>query len=92
MWVSKILLSNIRGFSNSEIEFSKKINVLIGPNNCGKTTILNSVFSLQASPLNKLDTRIGSKRNAFVDIWLQNAEKAGQWKIPGIGNSWSNHS
>lgn len=39
MWITKIRLQNVRSFEDETIEFSKGINVLVGPNNSGKSTI-----------------------------------------------------
>ncbi len=51
MKITAIELKNIRGFKYlPKTEFSKRINVFIGANNSGKSTILNSIFSLQKQP------------------------------------------
>lgn len=48
MKITAIELKNIRGFKSlPKTEFSKRINVFIGANNAGKSTILNSIFTLQ---------------------------------------------
>src|SRR6266849_1021535 len=48
MWVKSAQLQNIKGFVDSGvIEFSKGINVLVGPNNAGKSTVVKSVSLLQ---------------------------------------------
>lgn len=47
MWIWKISLQNIRGFENEMIEFSRGINVLVGPNNSGKSTIAQAALLLQ---------------------------------------------
>jgi predicted ATPase len=47
MWVSKINLENIKSFSSSGLQLSEKINVIVGPNNAGKSIILDSVLTLQ---------------------------------------------
>jgi energy-coupling factor transporter ATP-binding protein EcfA2 len=48
MWLKSVQLKNIRGFVDSgSIEFSKSLNVLVGSNNSGKSTILRSVALLQ---------------------------------------------
>jgi predicted ATP-dependent endonuclease of OLD family len=48
MKITAVELKNIRGFKYlPKTDFSERINVLIGSNNSGKSTILNSIFSLQ---------------------------------------------
>ena len=48
MKITGIELSQIKSFDNVPmLDFSSSINVLIGPNNAGKSTILNSIFLLQ---------------------------------------------
>lgn len=48
MKITAIELKNIRGFKSlSKTNFSERINVFIGPNNSGKSTIINSIFTLQ---------------------------------------------
>jgi len=43
MYISKIIINNFRTIERLEFRPSKKINVLIGPNNIGKSTILNAM-------------------------------------------------
>lgn len=45
-FVSKLKLINFRCFSKVEISFSKKINILLGVNAVGKTTIAEGVYML----------------------------------------------
>lgn len=60
MKITAIQLQNIRGFQNiSRTELSNKINIFIGPNNAGKTTILNTIFHLQRNSLDSKDITIG---------------------------------
>ncbi len=47
MWVKALRLLNIRSFIDQAIEFSKTVNVLVGPNNSGKSTILLPLLGLQ---------------------------------------------
>jgi AAA domain, putative AbiEii toxin, Type IV TA system len=50
MWLKTIQLKNIKSFIDSgEIQMSKGINVLVGPNNSGKSAILKSAYLLQGS-------------------------------------------
>lgn len=43
MYISKLRIQNFRCFEDVEIEFSEGLNVIIGENNCGKTTIMKSL-------------------------------------------------
>jgi predicted ATPase len=48
MWLKSIKLRNIKSFADSGVpEFSKSINLLVGPNNSGKSAILRSIQMLQ---------------------------------------------
>jgi predicted ATPase len=59
MKISQVILINIRGYEHSAIDFSPKINLLIGENNSGKTTILKSLLVLQdTSAIDSSDIRI----------------------------------
>lgn len=72
MWISKIVLRNIRSFENETVELSKSINIFVGPNNSGKSTIAYSLFHLQNN-LNFITTedfRVGSNQQN-IEIYLQ---------------------
>jgi predicted ATP-dependent endonuclease of OLD family len=56
MWVSKIDLNNFRSYVSGSLELSKSINLIVGQNNSGKSTILKSVAWLQnGSPISGQD-------------------------------------
>lgn len=62
MWVSGLQLQNVRGFIEANIHFSKNINVIVGHNNSGKSTILKSLLLLQyEQQLLGNDLRIGQE-------------------------------
>lgn len=68
MWVKSIKIKNKRSFKGRHfIEFSKGINVLIGPNNSGKSTIISSIQLLQNKTLGPHDLRLGAEQ---VDVIL----------------------
>jgi len=46
MYLSKILLQNFRSYENQLFEFDPKLNLILGPNGCGKTNILEAIFFL----------------------------------------------
>ncbi len=41
-FVKRVWIRNLKGFENLEAQFAK-FNVLVGPNNCGKSTILQAI-------------------------------------------------
>ena len=71
MWFSKLVLENVRSFEKAELSFSKGINLLVGPNNSGKSTILLPLLSLQQNlpVLSSSDIRIGAA-NAVGRVFL----------------------
>lgn len=64
MKITAIELNNIRGFKNLiRTDFSETLNVFIGANNSGKSTILNSIFILQRQHvIAKSDITIGETK------------------------------
>src|SRR6266852_237099 len=60
MWVSSLQLNNIRSFAASgDIALSKNINILLGANNAGKSTIIMALYLLQQNRFSIEDIRIG---------------------------------
>ncbi|HLY70210.1 MAG TPA: AAA family ATPase [Puia sp.] len=47
MYIEEVKLFNIRSFQNQSINFSKNINIIIGENNSGKSTLIKSIYLLQ---------------------------------------------
>ena len=43
MYISKLIIDGFRGFKHSEIEFQEGLNVIIGQNNGGKSTIMEAL-------------------------------------------------
>lgn len=43
MYISRIIIDGLRGFKHSEIEFQNGLNVIIGHNNGGKSTIMDAL-------------------------------------------------
>lgn len=50
MYVSEISLAGIRSFDSRQLRLSHRINVFVGANNCGKSTLLRTVLGLQYNP------------------------------------------
>lgn len=53
MRIERIRLSNVRSFEKLDIALSKRINILVGANNSGKSTILHAAGSIQEPRLVK---------------------------------------
>lgn len=76
MKITSLLLNNIRSYETDSIfGFSSKINLLVGPNNCGKSTVIWALSLLQADGGNwsmpideatlRLNTNIGAIQVRF---------------------------
>lgn len=71
MWISKLHLKNIRGFSDSGIiDFSNKINIFVGPNNSGKSTILNSILLFQNNTFSSSDITL-EKTSGNISVYFE---------------------
>jgi predicted ATPase len=67
MRVASVNLENIRGYESSEIQLSIKINLMVGENNSGKTTLLKSLLFLQdTSALRCSDIRTGQSHGSVT--------------------------
>ena len=44
--ISRLEIENFAAFRKLELDFSPKINVIIGENSCGKTQLLKSIYAL----------------------------------------------
>lgn len=62
MKVTGIELENVKSYKKLEkLNFSTGINILVGPNNAGKSVIINSIFHLQRpGVINRNDITIGA--------------------------------
>ena len=74
MKITRVQLENIRCFENEDIPFSAGINVIVGPNNNGKSTILNSVSILQKPRL--IDDNYTRKGydSGKVRVWVDKSD------------------
>lgn len=67
MYIRSLYLKNIRSYGNQEIELSKGINLLVGANNAGKSTIIKALYKLQrGNSLGKEDIRKTTKRGEIA--------------------------
>ncbi len=73
MYIKSLDIINIRSYKKDKLNFSKGINLILGPNNSGKSTILKCLLTLQKTySLNKDDIRkterVGQFRVVFSEI------------------------
>ncbi len=66
--VQHLTLTNFRGFEQTRVSFLAGINVLIGQNGAGKTTILDALAMGLAGAVRPLHRNIGE---TFSDSWLR---------------------
>lgn len=60
MYVRKLVVEDLRSFPSAEFNFSPCINLIVGPNNAGKSSIVKSIYLLQSSgAIGNDDIRLG---------------------------------
>jgi len=76
MWIKELTLKNIRSFPETTFHFSRGINILVGPNNAGKSTVLLPLLSLQDGlpQLMRGDVRLGAPEGR-VDVSIADVEE-----------------
>jgi hypothetical protein len=72
MWISKIKLQNIRVFEEETLELSKYINVIVGQNNSGKSSIIKGLLSIQSTgtSISTQDLRLG-KNDGLYELFVK---------------------
>jgi AAA15 family ATPase/GTPase len=73
MRISAVKLNNVRCFANASIELSKGINLIIGANNSGKSTLLKSVAWLQKGAFVSIDDLRTFENSGSIQIRLSDA-------------------
>lgn len=66
--IEKISIYGLFGRYNIEIPFEKSVNIFIGENGLGKTTILNCIYFI----LEKKFTRLANMKFSYIDIKFKN--------------------
>lgn len=75
MFIKSIEVKDLRSFEYFKLSFSEQINLIIGANNSGKSTIIKSLYKLQNSnTLNKYDIRT-SRESSHILVELNNVSE-----------------
>src|SRR5947207_13061494 len=59
---SRVSIKNFRGIESLEADGLRRINLIMGRNNSGKTTFLEALFLLGGAPNPQLPTMLGQMR------------------------------
>jgi len=70
--IRKLLIDGLRGFEHFELNDLGRLNLLVGTNNCGKTTVLESVQLLATEGDTQSVFRILSRRG---EDWFDTSER-----------------
>ena len=67
MQYQELNISNFRGIEKLEITDLKRVNLFVGKNNCGKTSVLEALFLLSGMSNPQLSVNIHSFRDLILD-------------------------
>ncbi len=83
MKITAIQLENVRGFQKLiKTDFSDTINILVGPNNAGKSTIIKSIYKLQNGKELNVDDITHGKKDGKIELFYRNPNLESLKKTP----------
>ena len=107
MNINRIIIKNLYGYLNKDIELNKNINLLVGINGSGKTSVLNiinwllvpSLTNLCANEFEKIELHFNYKNEDYILINKQNEKEltidlgntSKKYKYPQIKAEFSIH-
>lgn len=68
MILQKILLNPFAGIKNRSIEFDKGLNVILGPNEAGKSTVFNALLSVLFTPAKLNKRSFDTDMKSFIPL------------------------
>ena len=78
MWIREVKVENVRSFQSASIQLSKGLNVIVGKNNAGKSTILKGILRTQdENSVKASDLRHGCS-NGFLEISIEKHESSNE--------------
>ena len=81
-YISRLYAQNTGVFEQLDISFNKKFNFIVGPNGCGKTSILKCI-ALALAPSESRGLRYGENSAVWFDAFYNNQT----YRI-GLGSGW----
>ena len=73
--LSKLKLEGYRGFDAYELADLSRVNLLVGPNNCGKTSLLEAVHFLVSEGDSSVLTRTARRRGEVSDTGAEHTRR-----------------
>ena len=88
MKINKLMLKNFRNYSDLDIEFNEKLNIIIGNNAQGKTNILESIYFLSVTKSNLMvnDKNCIKKNELFAKMIANINDNYGEKKLQLLMN------
>lgn len=81
-YITHLHAKNVGVFEQLDISFNKRFNIIVGPNGCGKTSILKCI-ALALSPSNAGGLRYGDNS----EVWFDAIFDENKYRI-GVGEGW----
>ena len=89
--IRTLRLENYRSFERYELRDLARVNLLVGPNNCGKTSVLEAVQLLVSRGDPRVLTQLASRRGESA-AGIGDETGTGSLDIPSITNSTATRS
>ena len=68
MIIEKVIINTFGGLSKKEMDFKEGMNVIIGPNESGKSTIYNAIENTLFTPSNLTPSKFRKQMGRFIPV------------------------